>query len=183
MKPLNETLFWQFSLRHYFCDNALYAANEKDHYKNNFLRLQDEFDYNVNVVLAVLLLNSKGFALDIPALKTLMSEILPLDTKTKRLRQRRRTVSDKQDESSKSEYKQLLQEELALEKKQQNLIIRALQAMYSEYTLILKEDSEYSVDSLLSLVSFSNADASKQAQTILAYLFERIVKREQNYAP
>lgn len=106
---------------------ALWAFSEqryKEH-MHSFLRLQDEFGLNVNLLLLCLYLDERGYALCQQALASLCLALDDTETLLKPLRALRRKTKTLDSQA----YACLKQAELALEARQQQDLIAAIPAV------------------------------------------------------
>ncbi|RXJ73434.1 TIGR02444 family protein [Veronia nyctiphanis] len=104
---------WQFSLSHYSHHDVKHAC----------LKLQDDYQGNVNLALLLVWLELSEFSLSDSDLYKLKSALSDSETLLRRYRQVRR---DLKAELSHSGYQKLLNFELMLEKKQQQDLIAAV---------------------------------------------------------
>lgn len=118
IKTISGNEFWQYSLQYYTRDNN----------QTILLWLQDNAALNVNVVLLLMYLQTKGLYISIDQLSHLNKNNQDLDRLTSSFREKKRIL--KADNISKGmadyrtvEYQALLQQELDLEKQQQMALI------------------------------------------------------------
>lgn len=104
--------FWQYSL-------AFYASPRV---KDVCLELQDRYGFNVNMLLLCGYLEQKSLRLSRADLRILLKNIAQIDQQTRLIR-KKRVIAKK---AEPAHYQQLLREELALEKQQQQQLIKSL---------------------------------------------------------
>ena len=109
MRKLHSDEFWQYSLDRY----------KDDEIQRLCLMLQDEWQLNVNVLLLCCYLNHKKWLLKSEQFSTLMTQIQRSEDALVTHRNKRRLAKNQAPEH----YKELLEEELNLEKVQQNQIV------------------------------------------------------------
>ncbi|MDT0595182.1 DUF2390 domain-containing protein [Glaciecola petra] len=210
--------FWRFSLRHYLCKEQVITSDaikiplyEEKHGENQttinkdiLLNLQDNYTYNVNLILAAIFSALQGKVLNYQELDLVKKSLAPLDSATQILRQKRRNISENQrfdcDIKENEEYKQALQKEIESEKEQQVFLMQKLQQIYQntpqDRALPLnlsrplnRASMEVSLlDSLCSIYTHSaavNSQTSHQNKQgyneLLSVLIERVISHEQKY--
>ncbi|MBE1300444.1 MAG: TIGR02444 family protein [Alteromonadaceae bacterium] len=114
MSPFNSDSFWQFSLEFYSPEPIKQAC----------LTLQDNFDFNVNLILLCCWLDSLRVKLSAEQLHQLKGVIKNSDVELKQHRKLRAANKNQQDR-----YAALLQQELALEQAQQSILVSTLNSM------------------------------------------------------
>lgn len=105
--------FWQFSLRNY--------ASHKD----VLLKCQDMYGLNVNMLLFCQFLDKSGMVLDNTQFCTIKGKIHHSELELKQLRQVRRQIKQREPEA----YNKILEAELLLEQKQQQIIVATLNTL------------------------------------------------------
>jgi uncharacterized protein (TIGR02444 family) len=126
-KPIDAALLWQYSLQKYAYDEV----------KDACLSLQDDYAYNVNLLLLCMLCDSLGVTLIESEIDEIRTRIKVSDSALIEHRHRRRHA--KTIEQSNSiilgkdcvDYQALLKQELKLEAAQQELIVHAYTALES----------------------------------------------------
>lgn len=113
--------FWQYSWQ-------FYGATYQDKpVASVCLRLQDDFDANINALLLCCYMQTKGYALSQQALVQLLQVIEESDAEIRSLREKRRKAKLYiEDEASKAAYQGLKKEELQKEKEQQQILVAAM---------------------------------------------------------
>lgn len=170
---LSERNFWDFSLRHYLCQEqlilcdgskaSLYAAKQTAVNKDILLSLQDSYAYNVNLVLAALYSALHGKSLSLNELYNVQKSLTPLDAVTQALRQKRIKIAaneiSESDIKNSEEYKQALQQELESEQEQQVFIINALKQIkeYAQDQLAVTLNESHPLDAALIESSLLNS--------------------------
>lgn len=115
--------FWEFSLAYY---------SQADH-QRILLCLQDEFDLNVNLILALLYFESINLPISLEQYHALRVAIEPVNKTTKHIRSQRRAIKIKEQGCDKDDqrYQSLLAKELESEKNEQATIIKHYQIIQS----------------------------------------------------
>lgn len=101
------------------------AQYEKPDVANSCLFLQDEFGCNVNLILLCYYLDTQSYRLDAKALVSVEKAIVDSEVKLKHHRQLRRAAKIDKPEN----YRQLLEQELSLEKAQHTIMVESLNTM------------------------------------------------------
>lgn len=117
MPQCEQVLFWQWSVQRYGSAGVRDAC----------LRLQDQFDLNVNILLLCEFLRQRDIALSARHIQMLVQSIAESDRGLKRHRNKRREAKTYQPEH----YKALLEAELSLEQQQQALLVDTLNSLDS----------------------------------------------------
>ncbi len=145
---ISESAFWQFSSDFYGV-----ASN-----KEALLRLQDDSELNVNIMLLILFLGQQGYVLEQAQVKKLQEDITELDSLTSHIREARRQAKrlfsePKASNIDNAEYEGLLSVELSLEKRQQAQLVLSLIGIGE-----IKQRASAIDDCLLSLMNMVNSD-------------------------
>lgn len=209
-RKISEQGFWEFSLRHYVCQSQLmvnneyktplYKPNEVTVNKDILLRLQDNYAYNVNLVLAILYTALRGKILSEAQAKRVKKSLVPLDLATQILRQKRLALADNRTANEQAKenlaYKQALKKEIESEQVQQVFIIAECRILFEEAKPSLNkiESEELILTTSLILQSLLglhvSADAAKNnhisnneetLRALLLSLIERVVIHERQY--
>lgn len=206
--------FWEFSLRHYMCQEqlipshgsktSLYSTKQTTVNKDILLALQDDYAYNVNLVLAALYSAFYGKILSGHELYKVQKSLTPLNAATQALRQKRIKIADNEisesDIKNSEEYKQALQQELESEQEQQAFIVNVLKPTnkHAQDDLVLSFSERLPLDtaliessllnSLFSLCEKSdvvnnakNLKDKKPLNELLRTLISRVIRHEIKY--
>lgn len=128
MSQLNCEAFWAFSMRHYLCDGDLYQPQERECNKEVLLSLQDDYGFNVNIVLLAMYAGSLNICLTPTHLMSLLHDIKHLDNTTQALRRQRINIAQTTGKDN-AQYKHALTSEVESERAQQERLIEKANKM------------------------------------------------------
>jgi uncharacterized protein (TIGR02444 family) len=149
---LNASHFWDYSLE-------VYA---KGKVQNSLIQLQDDYQLNVNVLLLMMYLDKQRIALECSQFQALKQSIAGSDAQLIEFRRKRRHAKS----GDELLYKALLEEELALEKQQQQLLINCVNSLSTKHLGVSDQEEQkkgkQAFSNLLRYVEFCNIPASSE---------------------
>lgn len=146
---VNADSFWRYSISKYALDDV----------KKSTLMLQDEYAFNVNLLLFCMLCDANAYVISKAFVSDLKQAILPSDYALIEHRKKRRQAKVNNNEVT-SDYEALLTQELALEAQQQTLIVSSFLAGGSN----ILEQGEGS-SSLLNYLAIQHSQANNIKQS------------------
>lgn len=158
MSPFNSDSFWQFSLEFYSLEPIKQAC----------LTLQDNFDFNVNLILLCCWLDGLCVKLSTEQLHQLKGAIKNSDAELKQHR-KLRTASKNQPHR----YAALLQQELELEQAQQSILVSTLNSMKVVH---VSTDNQKSNASLFENTQLCFSEVGAEANKYLSVFKQYIYK-------
>ena len=149
---LNASHFWDYSLE-------VYA---KGKVQNSLIQLQDDYQLNVNVLLLMMYLDKQRIALECSQFQALKQSIAGSDAQLIEFRRKRRHAKS----GDELLYKALLEEELALEKQQQQLLINCVNSLSTKHLGVSDQEEQkkgkQALVNLFRYVEFSKVPTSSE---------------------
>ncbi|UAA38898.1 TIGR02444 family protein [Paraneptunicella aestuarii] len=160
--------FWQYSWQFYA------ATYQGKPVASVCLRLQDDFDANINALLLCCFMQTKSYELSQQALVQLLQVIEESDAEIRSLREKRRKAKLYiEDEASKAAYQALKKEELQKEKEQQQILVAAMLDIDSQCMKELMDQARFNnLSQYELLLSRGNNPHNQELKRHINWLYE-----------